>query len=71
VGDRAVQEKCLERMKMFRKSGKTLLFVSHSAALISELCVRALWLDHGKLVRQGNTAEVVCAYQGVAVSQGV
>jgi lipopolysaccharide transport system ATP-binding protein len=71
VGDRAFQEKCLERMKEFRKSGKTLLFVSHSSALIAEFCDRALWLDHGKLVRQGNTAEVVCAYQGAVASQGV
>jgi lipopolysaccharide transport system ATP-binding protein len=71
VGDRAFQEKCLERMKEFRKSGKTLLFVSHSAALIAEFCDRALWLDHGKLVRQGNTADVVCAYQSAAVSESV
>ena len=71
VGDRAFQEQCLERIKEFRKSGKTLLFVSHSSGLITEFCDRALWLDHGKLVRQGNAEEVVSAYQGAAVSQGV
>jgi lipopolysaccharide transport system ATP-binding protein len=71
VGDRAFQEKCLERMKEFRKSGRTLLFVSHSSALITEFCDRALWLDHGKLIKQGNAEEVVSAYEGAAVSESV
>ena len=71
VGDHAFQGKCLARIKEFQTSGKTLLFVSHSAGTITEFCDRALWLDHGELVMQGTAEEVTLAYEGRgAVSQG-
>ena len=72
VGDQAFQTKCQERIMGFRRSGKTLLFVSHAASLISEFCDRALWLDHGELVMQGDVDQVLAAYQGRAtVSQAI
>lgn len=70
VGDQAFQVKCLDRLRSFRESGGTLLFVSHSSSLVSEFCDRALWLDHGELMMQGDADEVIAAYQGkIAVSQ--
>ena len=72
VGDQAFQAKCLERMNEFRKSGKTLILVSHSLRTAAEFCDRALWLDHGELVMQGRVEDVVQAYEGRAtVSQGI
>jgi ABC-type polysaccharide/polyol phosphate transport system ATPase subunit len=72
VGDQAFQAKCHERIQQFRSAGKTLLFVSHAASLISEFCDRALWLDHGELVMQGEVEQVLGAYQGRAtVSQAI
>jgi ABC-type polysaccharide/polyol phosphate transport system ATPase subunit len=72
VGDQAFHSKCLARMKEFRKSGKTLIFVSHGLRMVTEFCDRALWLDHGELVMQGNAEDVVAAYEGRAtVSQVV
>ncbi len=72
VGDTAFQAKCLERIKEFRASGKTLLFVSHSPVLIAGFCDRALWLDHGELMMEGGVEQVFAAYQGrVAVSESV
>ena len=68
VGDHAFQAKCYERIVGFRKAGKTLLFVSHSASLLAEYCDRALWLDHGELVMQGETEAVLEAYEGHADS---
>src|SRR5258708_5436822 len=62
VGDQAFQAKCLARMKEFRKSGKTLIFVSHSLQTATEFCDRALWLDHGELVMQGSVDDVIPAY---------
>jgi ABC-type polysaccharide/polyol phosphate transport system ATPase subunit len=62
VGDQAFQEKCRERIRAFQDEGKTLLFVSHSGAAVQELCTRAIWLDHGRVVMDGAAAEVLAGY---------
>ncbi len=64
VGDRAFQVKCAERMASLKRSGKTLLCVSHSAGAIEGLCERALWLERGELVMDGPVREVLDAYAG-------
>jgi ABC-type polysaccharide/polyol phosphate transport system ATPase subunit len=64
VGDAAFQAKCFEKIFEFRNSGKTLLCVSHAAAVVQQLCDRAIWLDHGKLIMNGNVDEVTAAYAG-------
>ncbi len=64
VGDHAFQAQCSEKILDFKRSGKTLLCVSHATASVVEICDRALWLDHGKLVMDGPAAEVIDAYEG-------
>jgi ABC-type polysaccharide/polyol phosphate transport system ATPase subunit len=64
VGDAAFQQKCFERVRQFRRSGKTLLCVSHASGMVQELCDRALWLDHGSVVMTGPIQEVTEAYAG-------
>jgi lipopolysaccharide transport system ATP-binding protein len=64
VGDSAFQEKCFQRIREFRNSGKSLLCVSHSAGMVGELCDRAIWLDHGELLMGGCVADVIDAYNG-------
>lgn len=64
VGDHAFQAKCTERIRGFKRAGKTLLCVSHSGSAVEDLCERALWLDHGELVMDGPASEVVDAYEG-------
>ena len=64
VGDQAFQQKCTKKILEFKRQGKTLMFVSHSANAVQDLCERALWLDHGELVMDGDAAEVVAAYEG-------
>ena len=68
VGDQAFQEKCIEKIFEFRQSGKTLLCVSHATAILTQLCDRALWLDHGELMMDGKAADVLQAYTGHTVS---
>ena len=68
VGDRAFQEKCVEKIFEIKNQGKTIFAVSHSAGAIQHLCDRALWLDHGQLVMDGNCTEVLQAYEGHATS---
>ncbi len=64
VGDAAFQQKCFERIREFRRAGKTLVVVSHSPVLIQEMCHKAIWLDHGELVMEGGAEEVLGAYAG-------
>jgi ABC-type polysaccharide/polyol phosphate transport system ATPase subunit len=64
VGDQAFQTKCFERIAKFKREGKTMLFVSHSAPLVRQFCDRTLWLDHGEAVLVGTPDEVLNAYAG-------
>ncbi|MCX6626775.1 MAG: ABC transporter ATP-binding protein [Candidatus Solibacter sp.] len=64
VGDQAFQAKCFERIARFKRAGKTLLFVSHSAQLVKQFCDRTLWLDKGEAVLVGTPDEVLDAYSG-------
>ena len=63
VGDQAFYEKALAKIRQLRASGTTLLFASHSAELLRMLCDNALWLERGRIVKQGPVAEVIDAYQ--------
>lgn len=62
VGDFKFQEKCKARMEKMMGEGTTLLFVSHSEEQVKELCNRAIWLDHGKLMADGPTERVYQQY---------
>ena len=62
VGDAAFQKKCLGKMQQSAQSGRTVLFVSHSMASVRALCSRALLLDKGQIVCDGDVETVVKAY---------
>lgn len=62
VGDVKFQKKSGDKIKSMMDSGTTVLLVSHSTAKIRELCTRAIWLDHGKLVMDGDVDYVCDAY---------
>ena len=66
VGDRRFQVKCFDRIRQFKQAGKTLLFVSHGGDTVRQLCDRAIWLDHGKMLLEGPPAQVLDAYDGQA-----
>lgn len=63
VGDEAFQRKCHARIERLRSDGATILFVSHAASMVVELCNRALLLDRGELLAQGSPRHVVSRYQ--------
>lgn len=63
TGDRLFQQKCEKRMGDLLDGGTTLLFVSHSTAAIRRMCNKVLWLDHGKIVKAGNTDEIMDEYE--------
>lgn len=62
VGDEAFQKKCNTLMMNFQKQGATVLMVSHSLGKVREMCDRAAWLDHGRLMLVGEPNLVVDTY---------
>lgn len=62
VGDVSFQRKCGQWLRDYREDGGTLVFVSHNLALMRSMTDRVVWLDHGKLVEDGPTAEVLANY---------
>jgi lipopolysaccharide transport system ATP-binding protein len=63
VGDELFQRKCFSRIEAIRKSGSTILFVSHSGTQIVELCDRAILLDAGEKLAIGLPKKIVGSYQ--------
>ncbi|MBR1133262.1 ABC transporter ATP-binding protein [Bradyrhizobium iriomotense] len=63
VGDEGFQVKCYGRIRQIRDSGATVLFVSHARSTIVELCDRAVLLDSGKKLLEGEPKPVMAAYQ--------
>jgi len=63
VGDEAFQRKCHARIQAIRDDGATILFVSHSAGHVTEVCNRALLIDAGEMLAIGPARPVVSRYQ--------
>jgi lipopolysaccharide transport system ATP-binding protein len=68
VGDAAFQEKCRRTLDDLIRAGKSLLFVSHSASAVRGMCKRAIWLDHGAIMMDGDVSDVLDAYEGRIVA---
>jgi lipopolysaccharide transport system ATP-binding protein len=62
VGDARFQRKCLGKMGQVSRSGRTVLFVSHSMTAVKALCTRAVLLEKGQLALDGDVDEVVNRY---------
>ena len=67
AGDLAFTEKANVRMREFMAQGKILVFSSHSLDLLADYCNRTVWLDHGIVIDDGPTAEVVARYKSHAL----
>ena len=78
AGDSYFVSKCMKRIREICDSGATVLFVSHSNYLITELCNFAVWIQNGELALIGDSYEVAKAYEfsqmersGVQESKGL
>lgn len=65
VGDSHFRQKSEARMREMMSGGTTVLMVSHALNQIRSLCNHVVWLDHGKVVLDGDTQSVCDAYEGV------
>lgn len=63
VGDGAFREKSEEKMREIIKNGKVTILVSHSISQIKRMCNKVLWLEKGKQIAFGESAEVCERYE--------
>jgi lipopolysaccharide transport system ATP-binding protein len=62
VGDMEFQKKCIDKMTGFKKSGVTIVFVSHSMPDVKRICDRVAWIDNHTIKMIGSTDAVVLSY---------
>jgi lipopolysaccharide transport system ATP-binding protein len=62
AGDAYFNAKALERMSELTNGGSTVLFVSHDLSSVQKICDRTIWIDRGKIRKDGKTLEVIKAY---------
>lgn len=62
VGDADFQRKCYDFFKSLKKSGKTVIFVTHDMNAVQDYCDRAILINEGKIISEGNAVDVSQEY---------
>ena len=62
VGDAAFQQKCNEYFATLKKNGQTIILVTHSMESVKKFCTRAIMIEGGKIVADGDPKEVAEKY---------
>jgi len=65
VGDYKFQERCHKRIDEIISNGATVLFVSHSIEEVKKVCNRAIWINKGEIVMDGQVDEVCAKYMEI------
>jgi ABC-type polysaccharide/polyol phosphate transport system ATPase subunit len=68
VGDYVFQQRCMDRIRSIIKGGTTVLFVSHNLKSVTEICEKAMLLDHGKILAIDDTDSVVRKYLSIGAA---
>lgn len=67
VGDAFFQAKCFHKLEKIKKSGTTILFVSHDIVSVKKLCSRAVWIERGVMQEVGEAKEVCEKYLSMQI----
>ncbi len=70
VGDENFQRKCIDRINLFQKAGKTIIFVTHAADSVRQICDKAFVLDHGRVVADGTPGEAIRTFREYMMASG-
>lgn len=62
VGDYLFQDKCINKMKEYKDSNKTIVYVSHNLDSVRKLCSRAILLDEGQIAYEGGVEQAIGEY---------
>jgi lipopolysaccharide transport system ATP-binding protein len=68
VGDAYFQHKCFDRIRQYKKAGTTILLVSHDKLAVQSICDRAILLNNGSIIKEGNSEEVMDFYNALLAS---
>ena len=63
VGDERFQRKCLDRIAVFQRDGRTIVLVTHSMDMLRSVCTRAMFLDGGSVRAEGLPADVIRVFR--------
>jgi ABC-2 type transport system ATP-binding protein len=69
VGDMHFQQKCFDVFNKYKEQKKTIVLVTHDMGAIQRYCTRAIFVNEGKIVRDGNPNEVVEEYTKFATGK--
>ena len=62
AGDASFIERARARLDQLMERARIVVFATHALELLPKICERSIWLDHGQIVLDGPTADVVSAY---------
>jgi ABC-type polysaccharide/polyol phosphate transport system ATPase subunit len=65
VGDVRFQHKCINKIHKLQAAGKTIIFVSHDMTLVKQFCKKAILLDSGRVLAQGDVPDVAPQYDEI------
>ena len=65
VGDEAFQRKCMDKIRSFQEEGRTIVLVTHSLGQVADLCDRAILLNKGEVVFDGEPREAVVNFRNI------
>jgi lipopolysaccharide transport system ATP-binding protein len=68
AGDAAFIEQARKRMDNLMRKASIVVFASHSLNVLPNFCERSIWLDHGRVISDGSTMDVIRAYEASAAS---
>jgi ABC-type polysaccharide/polyol phosphate transport system ATPase subunit len=63
VVDGEFQSRCIDEIKRFHREGRTVIFVSHDLDQMAAVCDRVIWLERGRVERDGPVEPVLAAYE--------
>lgn len=66
VGDHEFQQRCFDRLRAYNKGGGTIVLVSHDFSQIREFCLRAIWLERGKVRMDGEVTKVLETFENAS-----
>jgi ABC-2 type transport system ATP-binding protein len=69
VGDERFQQKCMDRVKQFQREGRTIVFVSHSADVMRQICERVIVLERGKVKTIADPGEAIGVFRSSLLEQ--
>ncbi|WII09731.1 ATP-binding cassette domain-containing protein [Methanomassiliicoccales archaeon LGM-DZ1] len=63
VGDESFRKKAQQHFRNLAKSGKTVVFVSHSIRDMEDMCTRVIWIEGGRIFRDGRPRDICAQYE--------